>query len=213
LPSVADALGLKATIALIQALVPTATTERLGQSLEALGPCNGSLHARSRSLSEWVEGWLAKMQRSPVAGPFQPDDPDFRLLIGGDLSTAGKVYRNCLRDCVGYVAVGQRLYYEWMGSPGCGVIVELHCLRGESERLSYATGQIKAVGNSSPPLNVLSAIRARLREAGVLVRGGMRPLGGVGRFLDVEEDEEDDDAFPGAFAGLNAMLDALAEGA
>src|ERR1700712_54331 len=100
--------ALNAAVALIRALVPTATDEALRQSLDGLS-------ASDRTLSKWIMGWLRRMQRLPVTPPIPPGDPELRLLQGCDLVELGRRFQNCAADRVGYVAAGTRVHYEWLG--------------------------------------------------------------------------------------------------
>ncbi len=190
-------------VRLIKTLVPEADDARLGQSLDALGPCVGRHRSRIQSLATWTLGWLEGMQHAPVAGPFPNDDPDFRLLFGEALLEAGRRFRNCLPDQLGHVAVGRRLYYEWTKEPGA--IVELHCLGNGQRQVFYSVGQIRGSGNACLPPEVLNPIRARLSRGGVLFQGagtGQRaPLYGL---LNIFEDEDAGDTYA-------SFLDTLAE--
>ena len=107
------------------------------------------------------------MQRVPVIPPIPPGDPDLRLLQGCDMPELGRRFQNCAADRIGYIAVGSRLYYEWIG-PGAPAVVELRCLQGGR----FLIEDIKGLRNASPAPAVANAIRARLSGAGVLAYAG-----------------------------------------
>jgi hypothetical protein len=201
-----DALSLKEAVKLIQALVPDATDDRLAQSLDALGPYNGSLHSRTQGLSTWVLRWLTRIEHAPVRGPFRDGDPALRLLVGKGLIDAGRRYRNCAKDFLGHVALGRVLFYEWTREPSA--IIELKCLQDGRGQPFFSAGQIRGIGNARPPLETLNAIRARLCAAGVLFNGaaiGQRaPLHGLLRILD---DEEPSDAYVSYLHELEELVE------
>jgi hypothetical protein len=181
-------------IRLIQSLVPEADETRLGQSLDALGPAVGNHWSRMQGLAVWTLGWLEGMQKAPVTGPFRDNDPDLRLLFGKALLEAGRRYRNCVPKHLGYVAVGRRLYYEWLREPGA--IIELNCFRNGQGQGYYSVGQIQGVRNAHLRPEVLNAIRARLIRGGVLFHGAaigqQAPLYGL---LNIFEDEDVGDTY------------------
>jgi hypothetical protein len=189
-----EVASFREAVRLIKGLVPEADGTRLGQSLDALGPCVGSHRSRIQSLATWTLGWLEEMQHAPVAGPFPKDDPDLRLLVGKALLEAGRRFHNCLPDHLGHVAIGRRLYYEWTKEPGA--IIELHGLRDGRGQVYYSAGQIRGISNSRVRPEVLNAIRARLSRSGVLFLGagtGQRaPLYGL---LNIFEDEDAGDTY------------------
>jgi hypothetical protein len=190
----AEVASFREALRLIQSLVPEADDARLGQSLDALGPPVGNHWSRMQGLAVWTLGWLEEMQKAPVAGPFRDNDPDLRLLFGKALLEAGRRYRNCLPKHLGYVAVGRRLYYEWLREPGA--IIELNCLRNGQGQGYYSVGQIKGIQNAHLRPEVLSAIRARLIRGGVLFQGattGQRaPLHSL---VNIFEDEDVGDTY------------------
>ncbi len=176
-------------VRLIKKLVPGASEDRLAQSLDALGPLTGSHWSGTKSLAAWTLRWLEEMEHAPVPGPIEPDDPEFRLLVGKALLEAGRKYKNCLADQFGHVAAGRRLYYEWLREPGA--IVELHCLSDGCGRPYFSVGQVRGVSNARLRLEFLKAIRARLSQSGLLfagaVTGQRAPLNGL---LNIFEDED-----------------------
>jgi hypothetical protein len=202
-----EVASFREAIRLIQSLVPDASDERIGQSLDGLGECRGSPWARQKALSAWVLGWLQHMEHPPVPGPFESDDPDFRLLAGRTLLEAGRRYRNCLPDHLGHVAAGRKLFYEWTREPGA--VVELSCLSDGQGRIAYEAGQIRGLKNARLRPEDLNLIRRRLSRAGVLFRGAANvlrtPLHG---FLDIFEDEDANDA---TVSYLDALEDAWDE--
>jgi hypothetical protein len=206
-----EVASLQEAVRLIQTLVPDADDARLGQSLEALGPCTGSRRSCLQSLATWTLGWLEGMQHALVAGPFPKDDPDLRLLVGKALLEAGRRFRNCLPDHLGHVAIGRRLYYEWTKEPGA--IIELHCLRDGRGQVYYSAGQIRGISNTRVPPEVLNAIRARLSRSGVLFLGagtGQRaPLYGL---LNIFEDEDAGDAYASFLNAMETLQDENAMG-
>ena len=107
------------------------------------------------------------MRRVPVVPPIPPGDADLRLVHGSDMAELGRRFRNCAADRVGYVALGTRVYFEWIG-PGEPAVVELRCLQGGR----FVIEDIKAARNADPAPAVASAIRARLSAAGVLAYSG-----------------------------------------
>jgi hypothetical protein len=183
-----DVQSLREAVRLIQQLVPDATDARLAQSLDALGPHNGSRISRVESLAKWTLGWLERMERAPVAGPFV-DDPDFRLLVGRDLVDAGRRYRNCLAQYIGHVAAGRRVYLQHLREPEA--IVELHCLYDGAGRTSYTVGQIRGHRNARLLPHDLQAIRTRLAKHGVLfaTRCG-EPRAPLNALLNILEEED-----------------------
>jgi hypothetical protein len=146
-----------------------------------------------KSLGKWTLRWLERAKRAPVVGPFD-HDPDFRLLVGPVLLHAARRFQNCLPQQLGEVALGRKVFYEWL--PGPGAIVELYCLSDGSGRSHFHAGQIRGVSNARLPPGTLNAIRSRLSAAGVLFRGaniGQRAP--VFALVDVFDDEDADHAF------------------
>jgi hypothetical protein len=201
-----EVASFREAVRLIKSLVPEADETRLGQSLDALGPCNTNHRSRIQSLATWTLGWLEGMQTNPVEGPFPQDDADLRLLVGPALLDAGRRYRNCLPQHLGHVAVGRRLYYEWLQEPGA--IIELNCLRNGQGQCYYSVGQIQGVRNAHLRPEVLNAIRARLIRGGVLFHGAaigqQAPLYGL---LNIFEDEDVGDTYVSFLDGLEETGD------
>ena len=160
MPNVEQAEALNAALSLIRSLVPDATDDALRQSLTHLSPSD-------HDLSRWVLGWLARMRRVPVVPPISPGDADLRLIHGSDMAELGRRFRNCAADRVGYIAVGSRIYYEWIGL-GDPAVVELRCLQGGR----FVIEDIRGLRNANPAPAVADAIRARLSAAGVLAYSG-----------------------------------------
>ena len=152
--------ALHAALALIRALVPDATDAALRQSLDRVSPSD-------HDMSKWLLGWLRQMRRVPVIPPIAQGDTELRLLQGADMPELGRRFANCAADRIGYIAVGSRLYYEWIGS-GAPAVVELRCLQGGR----FLIEDIKGLRNASPAPAVATAIRARLSKAGVLTYAG-----------------------------------------
>lgn len=147
---------LHAALAIIRALVPEATDEALRRSLDGLSPAD-------RGLSQWVQRWLRRMTRLPVTPPIPENDPELRLLSGPDMIELGRRFRNCAADRIAYLAVGSRLFFEWVG-PGSPAVVELRALSGGR----FVVEDLKGLRNAAPEQEVAAAIRARLEAAGVL---------------------------------------------
>jgi len=201
-----EVASFREAIRLIQSLVPEADETRLGQSLDALGPAVGNHWSRMQGLAVWTLGWLEGMQKAPVTGPFRDNDPDLRLLFGKALLEAGRRYGNCVPKHLGYVAVGRRLYYEWLREPGA--IIELNCFRNGQGQGYYSVGQIQGVRNAHLRPEVLNAIRARLIRGGVLFHGAaigqQAPLYGL---LNIFEDEDVGDTYVSFLDGLEETGD------
>ena len=107
------------------------------------------------------------MRRLPVVPPVSSDDTELRLVHGSDMAELGRRFRKCAADRIGYIAVGSRLYLEWIG-PGDPAVVELRCLQGGR----FVIEDIRGPRNANPAPAVADAIRARLSAAGVLAYSG-----------------------------------------
>ncbi len=198
-----DVLSLQEAVRLIKSLVPDATDDRLSQSLDALGPHNGSRLSRVQSIAKWTLGWLERMERAPVAGPFE-DDPDFRLLVGRDLAEVGRCYRNCLAQYIGHVAAGRRVLLEHVREPEA--IIELYCLHDGAGRTYYTVGQIRGKCNARLLPHDLDVIRARLSQHGVLFVGASAgPRAPINGLLEIYDDDD-------AAGGLLNNLEVEGEG-
>jgi hypothetical protein len=150
------------------------------------------------------------MERAPIAGPFPQDDPDFRFLVGPALLDAGRRFRNCLPQQLGELALGRKLFFEWLPEPGA--IVELYCLSDGRGRCYFHAGQIRGVNNARLLPGDLNAIRARLSTAGVLFRGAdirqQAPLFGL---LNVFDDEGADQTFVSFLDDLDLEVETAEE--
>ena len=196
---VRDVIALEQAVALIRTLVPSATDEALAQSLDALGTSKASPRSRARSLSAWALTWLGRMERAPVRSPLV-DDPTFRILVGEDMLEAGRRYRTCLAQRVAHVALGKRLYHEWVG-PDSRAIMELRCLRDGAGYPYFVAGEIRGIGNTRLLPSVIAAILSRLADRGVLFDGVTTRQGAASSMLDVHELGDD--------YGLGSYHDAL----
>ncbi|AWN35426.1 hypothetical protein DK427_06530 [Methylobacterium radiodurans] len=149
-----------AAVAVIRSVVPDATDEALRQSLDGLS-------ATGPSLGEWARGWLRRrMSRVPVEPPIPANDPELRLIQGREMADLGRRFQNCAADRVGYVALGSRLYYEWIGF-GEPAVAELRSLSG-SNGIYFVIEDLKGTRNSEPDAEVAKAICKRFSDAGVL---------------------------------------------
>lgn len=151
---------LHAALALIRALVPQADDDALHRSLDGLHPSQGDL-------GPWVERWLWRMTRLPIALPIPADDPDLRVLDGPGMVALGRRFRNCARDRLGHVATGLRCYLEWVGDGGPAVI-ELRCLSAGY----LVVEDLGGPQNRDLDFAVLELIRAKLARFGVLSYAG-----------------------------------------
>lgn len=164
-----------AAVAVIRSVVPDATDEALRQSLDGL-------NATGPSLGEWARGWLRRrMSCLPVEPPIPANDPYLRLIQGRDMADLGRRFQNCAADRVGYVALGSRLYYEWIGF-GEPAVVELRTLHGSGGNC-FVIEDLKGARNSEPEAEVTKAICKRLSDAGVLTYRDEAAGHGVGSAL------------------------------
>lgn len=151
---------LHAALALVRALVPQANDEALHRSLDGV-------RSSHRDLGLWVERWLWRMTRLPIALPIPADDPDVRVLDGPGMVALGRRFRNCARDRLGHIATGLRCYLEWTGDGGPAVI-ELRCLSAGY----LVVEDLRGPQNRDLDLAVSERIRAKLAQFGVLGYAG-----------------------------------------
>jgi hypothetical protein len=151
---------LHAALALVRALVPQANDEALHRSLDGV-------RSSHRDLGHWVERWLWRMTRLPIALPIPADDPDLRVLDGPGMVALGRRFRNCARDRLGHIATGLRCYLEWIGDGGPAVI-ELRCLSAGY----LVVEDLRGPQNRDVDFAVSERIRAKLARFGVLGYAG-----------------------------------------
>jgi len=122
----------------------TATDERLRQSVVIL-------RGDARKL---VRRWAAAMDRLPYDHPIAADDPDFRpLLTGAEMIEVARQFRNCLREQIPLVAVGQAAFA--VARSGQPMVFQL---RPMTE--GWVLVDCWHAANNDP----LSAVKARLRR-------------------------------------------------
>uniref|UniRef100_A0A9E7ZRK2 Uncharacterized protein n=1 Tax=Bosea sp. NBC_00436 TaxID=2969620 RepID=A0A9E7ZRK2_9HYPH len=138
-----------------------ATPLAIKQSLDTL-----AVGTQGVKMTEWVQNWLARQVRLPVDPPIPASDPDFRLRIGGEMSSLGRRLRNCAGQRLGFAFVGDRLLYEW-NRDGEQAVIELARLSSGSEVKWYCTDALRARNRRINPV-VAVAIQEKLDEYGIL---------------------------------------------
>jgi hypothetical protein len=141
-------------LALINHLVPEATTEDLVASLRSLQPSAG--------LNRWVQKQVSRATRFPVT--LSGLDKTFTPLTSAEAIRAKALqYQNCLRTELGEVALARKYFLEYRPAPA---IIELVAL---SESRWACLDGIYGPKNASLDPATKRLIRRKLQASGVLV--------------------------------------------
>lgn len=137
-----------------------ATPATIKESLDAL-PVAGT----GANMSDWVQRWIARQVRLQVEPPIPSIDPNFRLVIGGELRKLGRRFRNCAGQRQAHTLLADRLIYEWTG-PGQPAVLELLRLTSGTET-RWVCEDLLTVRNRRVSPEVATAVQAKLAEHGV----------------------------------------------
>jgi hypothetical protein len=115
----------------------------------------------------WAQRWVAKA-KFPLLPPIQ-DDAEWRVLRSGKaMQDAAARFENCLRDKIGFCALGRGAYVEWVASEPRAMI-ELATLAGPGGTSQWVLEDIYGHANGGVDPAVIQAICRKLLGAGVLL--------------------------------------------
>jgi hypothetical protein len=160
-------------VALINQLIPEATTDDLIASIKALQP--------GANLGTWLRKWISRATRFPTAPSGM--DKAFVPLTSAEVIRAKAIqYRNCLRSRCGEVALGRVFFLEYQPAPA---IIELTAL---SENRWACLDGIHGPKNAGLDPGTKRLILRKLQASGVLVlsrHGEVSRWGCLARLLNV----------------------------
>ncbi|TPQ49379.1 hypothetical protein C2U72_18825 [Prosthecomicrobium hirschii] len=164
-------------------IASTATDERLRESVLIL-------KGDARKL---IRRWSAAMDRLPYVHPIAPDDPDFRpLLTGAEMIEVARQFRNCLREQIPLVAVGQAAFA--VARSGQPMVFQMRPMTA-----GWVFVDAWCRGNEDPQASLKAGLRRRLRERGIhtyasVVENDERILGLADIWLDQTEGDATDES-------------------
>lgn len=142
------------SVELIKRVVPEVSDEVLATSLEDMAGGN---------LGEWVRGWLDRASYLWIDPPSLCDSDFVVIADAASMRETGRRFSNCLETKVALVALGRRLFLEYIPDP---CLVEL-------EKLDQGWAFRAVHGRSNFPVDpvITRAVIKKLSAAGVRIPG------------------------------------------